>query len=73
MHFPYPSSGAYPTGVDAIDPGETAAIRLNLQRQHALGNERFRAPSSANLAVVSARCANGRPPKVRLTGEESAL
>ena len=27
----------------AIDPDETAAIRLNLQRQNALGNNRFRA------------------------------
>lgn len=28
--------------MDAIDPDEIATIRLNLERQHALGNARFR-------------------------------
>jgi putative transposase len=33
--------------LDAIEPGETAAIRLNLQRQHALGNDCSRAAIEA--------------------------
>ncbi|QNH23380.1 Transposase IS200 like protein [Xanthomonas sp. GW] len=60
--------------LDAIKPDETAAIRLNLQRQHALGNNRFRAVieyQPGHRAGPAARM--GRPPKVRLTGEGSAL
>lgn len=60
--------------LDAIDPDETAAIRLNLQRQHALGNERFRAAIERQLGRrVGPAARMGRPPKVRPTGEESAL
>ncbi|WP_369943688.1 transposase [Xanthomonas medicagonis] len=60
--------------LDAIDPDETAAIRLNLQRQHALGNERFRAAIERQLGRrVGPAARMGRPLKVRPTGEESAL
>ena len=60
--------------LDAIDPDETVAIRLNLQRQHALGNERFRAAIERQLGrCVGPAARMGRPPKARPTGEESAL
>ncbi|TMN19672.1 hypothetical protein [Pseudoxanthomonas sp. X-1] len=35
--------------MDATDPGKSATIRLNLQRQHALGNTRFRAAIERQL------------------------
>lgn len=60
--------------LDAIDPDETAGIRLNLQRQHALGNGRFRAAIERQLGRrVGPAARMGRPPKARVTGEESAL
>lgn len=60
--------------LDAINPDETAGIRLNLQRQRALGNDRFRAAIERQLGCRLGPAARmGRPPKVRVTGEESAL
>lgn len=60
--------------LDAIDPDETAAIRLNLQCQHALGNHRFRAANELQLGRrVGPAAQMVRLPKVRPTGEESAL
>jgi putative transposase len=60
--------------LDAIDPDETAAIRLNLQRQHALGNDRFRAAIEHQLGRRAGPAPRtGRPPKVRTPQEESAL
>lgn len=50
--------------LDAIAPDKTAALRINLQRQHALGNDRFRAAIERQLgrsAEPSTR--TGRPPK----------
>lgn len=53
--------------------GETVATRLNPQRQHVLGNERFRAAIERQLGRrVGPATRMGRPPKVRLTGEKSA-
>ncbi|MCC4598331.1 transposase [Xanthomonas campestris pv. phormiicola] len=60
--------------LDAIDPDEIAAIRLNLRRQHALGNDRFRAAIEHQLGRRAGPATRmGRPPKVKLTGNESAL
>ena len=59
--------------LDAIDPDEAAAIRLNL-RQHALGNDRFRGAIERQLGrCVGPAALMGRRPKVRLTGKESSL
>ncbi|WP_232757173.1 transposase [Xanthomonas sp. SHU 199] len=51
--------------LDAIDPDETATIRLNLQRQHALGNDRFRKAIERQLGRRAGPARIGRPPKVR--------
>ncbi len=60
--------------LDAIDPDETAAIRLNLQRQHALGNDRFRAAIERQLGRRAGPAARtGRPKKFRETQGETAL
>lgn len=60
--------------LDAINPDETTGIRLNLQRQHALGNDRFRAAIERQLSRrVGPAARTGRPAKVRPTGKESAL
>ncbi|NIJ74263.1 MULTISPECIES: hypothetical protein [unclassified Xanthomonas] len=56
--------------LDAIDPDETAAIRLNLQRQHALGNNRFREAIERRLGRRAGPARIGRPPKVRSVVEE---
>ncbi|MBP3974626.1 hypothetical protein J6C21_08450 [Pseudoxanthomonas spadix] len=59
--------------LEAIHPDETAAIRLNLQRQHALGNDRFRAAIEHQLGRRAGPAARiGRPPKVK-AARESAL
>lgn len=59
--------------LEAIHPDETAAIRLNLQRQHALGNDRFRAAIEQQLGKRAGPAARiGRPPKAR-AARESAL
>ncbi|WDS34742.1 transposase [Pseudoxanthomonas sp.] len=58
----------------AIDPQETATIRLNLQRQHALGNDRFRAAIERQLGRRAGPAPRpGRPPKNSPPQEESAL
>lgn len=50
--------------LDAVDPNETAAIRLNLQRQHALGSDRFRAAIERQLGRrVGPAARMGRPRK----------
>ncbi len=54
-----------PTGPDELD-----AIRLNLQRQHALGSERFRAAIEAQLNRRAGPAKIGRPRKQPV---ESAL
>ncbi|WP_082028696.1 transposase [Xanthomonas sacchari] len=56
--------------LDAIDPGETATIRLNLQRQHALGNDRFREAIERQLGRRAGPARIGRPPEVRSVVQE---
>ncbi|WCE06205.1 hypothetical protein [Pseudoxanthomonas sp. JBR18] len=61
--------------LEAIAPDETAAIRLNLQRQHALGNDSFRNATERQLGRRAGPAVRtGRQPKIKkTTGEESAL
>lgn len=47
----------------AISDDDLAAIRLHLQRQHALGNERFRAAIEAQLGRSAGPAKVGRPRK----------
>ncbi|UGB37236.1 hypothetical protein [Frateuria soli] len=47
----------------AIPDDDLAAIRLHLQRQHALGNERFRAAIEAQLGRSAGPAKIGRPRK----------
>lgn len=49
--------------MDAINPDETAAIRLNLQRQQALGNDRFRAAIEAARQARRTRCPDRKTAK----------
>jgi putative transposase len=53
----------------AVSDEELTAIRRHLQRQHALGTERFRAAMEAQLARISGRAKIVRPRKAA----ESAL
>lgn len=53
----------------AISDDDLAAIRLQLQRQHALGSERFRAAIEAQLGRSAGPVRIGRPRKAA----ESAL
>ena len=46
-----------------IDPAETEAIRLFLQRQHALGSARFRAAIETQLGRRPGAAKIGRPRK----------
>ncbi len=55
--------------MSGVDAGETEAIRLTLQRQHALGNDRFRAAIERQLGRRVGPAKLGRPAKVK----ESAL
>ena len=55
-----------------IDPAETEAIRLFLQRQHALGSARFRAAIETQLGRRAGPATIGRPRKDRSV-RESAL
>jgi putative transposase len=51
--------------LDAIDPDETTTIRIRLQRQHALGDDRFRHAIEGQLGRRAGPAARvGRPPKV---------
>ncbi|WP_295942186.1 transposase [uncultured Xanthomonas sp.] len=60
--------------LEAIDPDETAAIRLNLQRQYVLGNDRFREAIERQLGRRAGPVVRtGRPPKLRLLEEKSVL
>lgn len=54
----------------AISEDDLTAIRLHLQRQHALGPDRFRAAIEAQLGRRAGPAKIGRPPKQRA---ESAL
>jgi putative transposase len=56
---------------DAISHGDLAAIRLNLQRQHALGSDRFRATIEAQLGRRAGPATIGRPRKARHLGESA--
>jgi putative transposase len=47
----------------SVDPEELARIRLHLQRQHALGSERFRSAIEAQLARRAGPAKIGRPRK----------
>ena len=58
--------------VEAVDVSETNAIRLNVQRQHALGSERFRIAIEKQLNRRAGPAKIGRPTKRQET-EESAL
>ncbi len=60
--------------MDAIDSDETATIRLNLQRQYALGDVRFRTAIEDQLGRRAGPAARrGRPPKAKASEAESAL
>lgn len=48
-----------------VDHDETAAIRLTLQRQHALGNDRFRAAIEHQLGRRAGPAKIGRPAKAK--------
>ncbi len=45
----------------SVDAAETEIIRLNLQRQHALGSERFRAAIEKQLSRQAGPAKIGRP------------
>lgn len=57
---------------EAIDPQETDAIRLTLQRQHALGPNRFQQAIESQLGRRAGPAKTGRPKKTDRT-PESAL
>jgi putative transposase len=50
---------------EILNPGEVALIRLRLQRQHALGTDRFRAMIEAQLQRRAGPARIGRPSKAR--------
>ena len=54
---------------EVLNPDEVALIRLRLQRQHALGTERFRAMIEAQLQRCAGAAKIGRRPKPRLVSE----
>ncbi len=58
--------------VAGLDPADIAQIRTMLQRQHALGNDRFREAIERQLGRRAGPARIGRPPKPR-SSEESAL
>ncbi len=49
--------------MQAVDPDETDAIRLHLQRQHAYGPDRFRRAIEAQLCRTAGPRKIGRPRK----------
>ncbi|MEG3190801.1 hypothetical protein [Lysobacter sp. D1-1-M9] len=51
--------------MEAVDPAETEAIRLHLQRQHAYGCERFRRAIEAQLGRAAGPRKIGRPRKTQ--------
>lgn len=53
---------------EVISEDELTAIRLHLQRQHALGPDRFRAAIEAQLGRQAGPAKIGRPPKQRAEG-----
>ncbi len=53
------------------DPNETQAIRLNLQRQHALGSNRFRIAIERQLERRAGPAKIGRPRKSHDVGESA--
>jgi putative transposase len=55
----------------AIPDDDLAAIRLNLQRQHALGSDRFRALIEAQLGRRAGPATIGRPRKARDVGKSA--
>lgn len=58
--------------IACLDPADIQQIRVMLQRQHALGNDRFRKAIERQLGRRAGTARIGRPPKPR-TSEESAL
>jgi len=58
--------------IAGLDPAELEQIRAILQRQHALGNDRFRAAIERQLGRRAGPARIGRPPKPR-SSEESAF
>lgn len=56
---------------EALSPDDVDHIRLHLQRQHALGSERFRASIEAQLSRRAGPAKIGRPRKVPLKGESA--
>ena len=57
--------------MEAVDSSETDAIRLNLQRQHALGSERFRIAIEKQLNRRAGPAKIGRPTKRQESGESA--
>lgn len=55
--------------LDTLDPEELKLIRLRLQRQPALGTDRFRAMSEAQLDRRAGPAKMGRPRKSQLFSE----
>src|SRR5699024_1648574 len=71
-HPSYTALGAHPASrcrvyrqlvMEAIDPAETHAIRLHLQRGYALGPKRFQQAIEAQLKRKAGPARIGRPPK----------
>ncbi|RZA28871.1 MAG: transposase [Proteobacteria bacterium] len=57
--------------MEAVEASETDAIRLNLQRQHALGSDRFRMTIEKQLARRAGPAKIGRPAKRPDTGKSA--
>jgi putative transposase len=57
----------YALVMEAVDPAELEFIRLHLQRQHALGPDRFRTAIEAQLGRRAGPARIGRPRKASVT------
>mgnify|MGYP003582604677 CR=1 FL=1 len=58
--------------VAGLDPAEVDHIRATLQRQHALGSDRFRDAIERQLGRRAGPARIGRPPKARSSEEEES-